>query len=62
MAWEQWYDLAIRELSDRSDPAKELLAEAAELLPEPPAEDEDEPPLEAAGSCHGSRDKGLTRR
>lgn len=60
MAWEQWYDLAIRELSDRSDPAKELLAEAAELLPEPPAEDE--PPLEAAGSCHGSRDKGLTRR
>jgi len=31
-----WYDLAIRELSDLSDPAKEKLAEAAaETLAEP---------------------------
>jgi hypothetical protein len=29
MAWESWYDLAIRELSDLSDPAKEWLAEVA---------------------------------
>lgn len=36
-----WYDLAIRELSDLSDPAKEKLAEAAaEALPEPDVEDE----------------------
>ena len=42
MAWESWYDLALRELYDLSDPAKELLAEAAELLPEPADDDEDE--------------------
>lgn len=36
-----WYDLAIRELSDLSDPAKEKLAEAAaETLAEPDVEDE----------------------
>jgi hypothetical protein len=34
-----WYDLMIRELSDRIDPAKELLAEAAAAaLPEPELE------------------------
>jgi hypothetical protein len=36
-----WYDLAIRELSDLSDPAKEKLVEAAaEALPVPDVEDE----------------------
>jgi len=38
----EWYDLAIRELSDLSDPAKELLAEAAAARYEPGlAEDEE---------------------
>ena len=37
-----WYDLAIRELSDLSDPAKEKLAEAAaENLAELDVEDEE---------------------
>jgi hypothetical protein len=36
-----WYDLAIRELSDLSDPAKGKLAEAAaETLAEPDVEEE----------------------
>jgi hypothetical protein len=36
-----WYDLAIRELSDLSDPAKEKLADAAaETLAQPVVEDE----------------------
>ena len=36
-----WYDLAIRELSDLSDPATEKLVEAAaENLPVPVASDE----------------------
>jgi hypothetical protein len=36
-----WYDLAIRELSDLTDPAKEKLAEAAaETLSEPDVEAE----------------------
>ena len=47
MAWDNWYELAIRDLSDLSDPAKKLLAEAAELLPAPADDDEDEP--EACG-------------
>jgi hypothetical protein len=42
MSWDSWYDLAIRELSDLSDPAKEKLAEAAEALPEPAPEAEDD--------------------
>jgi hypothetical protein len=38
-----WYDLAIRELSDLSDPAKEKLAEAAaETLAAPDVEPEAE--------------------
>jgi hypothetical protein len=38
-----WYDLAIRELSDLSDPAKEKLAEAAaETLAAPDVETEEE--------------------
>jgi hypothetical protein len=49
MAWDSWYDLAIRELSDLSDPVKERLAEAAEALPEPaPEADDDEDPLPRA--------------
>jgi hypothetical protein len=45
MPMDSWYDLAIRELSDLTDPAKEKLAEAAEALPEPApgAEDEEAP-------------------
>jgi hypothetical protein len=39
---DSWYDLAIRELSDLSDPAKERLAEAEEALPEPAPDAEDE--------------------
>jgi len=36
-----WYDLAIRELSDLSDPAKEKLVQAAAAaLPVPDVEDE----------------------
>ena len=42
-----WYDLAIRELSDLSDPAKEKLVEAAaETLRVPDVED-DAPPASA---------------
>ena len=45
MPMDSWYDLAIRELSDLTDPAKEKLAEAAQTLPEPApgAEDEETP-------------------
>ena len=42
MPWDSWYDLAIRELSDLSDPAKEKLVEAEQALPEPAPEAEDE--------------------
>jgi hypothetical protein len=42
MPMDNWYDLAIRELSDLTDPAKEILAEAEQALPEPAPEDEDE--------------------
>ena len=46
MPMDNWYDLAIRELSDLTDPGKERLAEAAEQgLPEPaPEVDEEETP------------------
>jgi hypothetical protein len=43
MPMDSWYDLAIRELSDLSDPAKEMLAEAEEALPEPDPEAEETP-------------------
>jgi hypothetical protein len=48
MAWDSWYELAIRELSERSDPAREKLAEAVEALPELPGfvEDENEEEVE----------------
>ena len=42
MPMDNWYDLAIRELSDLTDPAKEILAEAEQALPEPAPESEDE--------------------
>jgi hypothetical protein len=42
MPMDNWYDLAIRELSDLTDPAKEMLAEALQALPEPPSEGEEE--------------------
>jgi hypothetical protein len=42
-----WYDLAIRELSDLSDPAKEKLAEAAaETLAAPDVEAEGDDKME----------------
>lgn len=46
MPMDSWYDLAIRELSDLSDPAKERLAEAEQALPEPDPETEAEEPPE----------------
>jgi hypothetical protein len=42
MAMDNWYDLAVRELSDLTDLAKEKLAEAERALPEPAPEAEDE--------------------
>lgn len=45
-----WYDLAIRELSDLSDPAKEKLAEAAaETLADPDVVETEEEPAAPAG-------------
>ena len=44
MAMDSWYDLAICELSDLSDPAKEILAgaeQAQAALPEAAEEDEE---------------------
>ena len=48
MPMDNWYDLAIRELSDLTDLTKEKLAEAEQALPEPApeAEAEDEEPPE----------------
>ena len=45
MPMDNWYDLAIRELSDLTDLATEKLAEAEQALPEPAPEalDEDRP-------------------
>jgi len=43
MPMDNWYDLAIRELSDLTDPAKEMLAEAERALPEPAPEAEETP-------------------
>jgi hypothetical protein len=49
MPMDNWYDLAIRELSDLTDPVAEKLAEAAEqALPEPAEEDDDAPEPPAA--------------
>ena len=48
MNWDVWYDLAVLELSDRSDPAKEKLVEAerAQATPGPIAEEPAEPAAE----------------
>lgn len=51
MPMDNWYDLAIRELSDLTDPGKEKLAEAAEqVLPEPAPEDEEAPEPPTGGA------------
>ena len=53
MPMDNWYDLAIRELSDLTDPVAEKLAQAAEqALPEPPEDEEEasEPPAAAPSS------------
>jgi hypothetical protein len=44
MPMDNWYDLAIRELSDLTDPAKEILAEAERALPEPSPEADEQTP------------------
>jgi hypothetical protein len=52
MPMDNWYDLAIRELSDLTDPGKEKLAESEWALPEPPeAEDDEIPEPPAAAPC-----------
>jgi len=43
MHWDIWYDLAVLELSELSDPAKEKLLEA-EKAQGPPAPEDEEPP------------------
>jgi hypothetical protein len=43
MPMDNWYDLAIRELSDLTDLAKEKLAEAEQALPAPEPEEEETP-------------------
>jgi hypothetical protein len=50
MPMDNWYDLAIRELSDLTDLAKEKWAEAEQSLPEPAPEalDEETPDPPAA--------------
>jgi len=57
MPMDNWYDLAIRELSDLTDPGKEKLAQAAEqALPEaaPEVEEEETPEPPPAGSSRQS--------
>jgi hypothetical protein len=54
MPMDNWYDLAIRELSDLTDPAKEILAEAEQALPEPAAEDEETPEPPPAASLRSN--------
>ena len=53
MQMDNWYDLAIRELSELTDPVNEKLAEAVQALPDPAldveaeAEETPEPPAPA---------------
>ncbi len=55
MPMDNWYDLAIRELSDLTDPGKEKLAQAAEqALPAPEVEEEETPEPPPAGSSRQS--------
>lgn len=49
-----WYDLAIRELSDLSDPATEKLVEAAADNLPALAADDDEPAPPAAGGAESA--------
>jgi hypothetical protein len=42
MPWDTWYDLSVRELSERTDPAKEKLSEAEETDAATPASAETE--------------------
>jgi hypothetical protein len=48
MHWDVWYDLAVRELSELSDPAREKLVEAekAQGQPAPEAEEPASPKSE----------------
>jgi hypothetical protein len=56
MPMDNWYDLAIRELSDLTAPATEMLAEAEQALPEPAleAENQDTPEPPAGRSPQAS--------
>ena len=56
MPMDNWYDLAIRELSDLTDLAKEKLAEAEQALPEPALDalDDETPELPPAAPAHRS--------
>jgi hypothetical protein len=54
MPMDNWYDLAIRELSDLTDLAKEMLAEAEQALPEPAPEDDEIPEPPPAAPSHRS--------
>jgi hypothetical protein len=61
MPMDNWYDLAIRELSDLTDLAKEKLAEAGQILPEPAPEALDEETPERRPRCRPARvDEDLT--
>jgi hypothetical protein len=64
MQMDNWYDLAIRELSELTDPVNEKLAEAAEVLPEPALEienEDEETPEPPPAPPVGRVDEDLTR-
>jgi hypothetical protein len=53
-----WYDLAIRELSDLTDPTKEkLAAAAAETLAAPEVEEESAAPAEPQAEATGPEER-----
>jgi hypothetical protein len=54
MPMDNWYDLAIRELSDLTDPVAEKLAEVEQALPEPPEADDEDAPAPPAASPRSS--------
>ena len=61
MPMDNWYDLAIRELSDLTDPGREKLAEAEQILPEPAPEALEGETPEPRPRCHPARvDEDLT--
>jgi hypothetical protein len=61
MPMDNWYDLAIRELSDLTDLTKEKLAEAEQALPEPALEALDEETPEPPAAVPSRRaDEDLT--